>query len=412
VARGQGASVHLIDPVRVRRVPLAQLPPDVETRVQSGVLHFPALPPHLEGRVTYDSATRFLEFKGEFVEPPAGESFLLLNVLTPRDHAVLLALSTDAAFRTAVENLAVQASTILQVPSNSTGFDSLALTAGQALGLGYVTLAFGNSTTLSAPSEPISLNIIKVTCPLYRGELKVIESPNPLAEQLTLRHSGDFAGRPDDFEFEWRTLPPVDGLPSTAPPDQWVLFQPSPATGRGAWDITISGPGLYTLSDNYFIMRYRRVNGAILCGGGFSEFTAPMLAEGWIKRVLAGIGPFEQRIQNYQDTQVNTIVSMISQAGARAVGDIALNLGAVNEAGLIEVYETVLRRGMSLSIDGPGPIDYAPANDASAHCVDQLAVLYHDYRGRIIDMILSPRDQMRNFSDAFRIRKKEEEGDA
>jgi hypothetical protein len=81
-----------------------------------------------------------------------------------------------------------------------------------------VTLAFGNSTILSAPAEPVSLSIIRVTCPLYRGELKVIESSNPLAEQLALRHSGDFAGRPDDFEFEWRTLPPVDGLPSTAAP--------------------------------------------------------------------------------------------------------------------------------------------------------------------------------------------------
>jgi len=376
VARGQGASVQLIDPVRVRRVPLAQLPPDVETRVRAGVLHFPALPPHLEGRVTYDSATRFLEFKGEFVEPPAGESYLLLNVLTPRDKAVLLALTTDAPFRAAVENLSVQASGILQVPSDSTGFDSLALTAGQARGLGYVTLAFGNSTNLSAPSDPISLNIIKVTCPLYRGELKVIASPNPLAEQLTLRHSGDFAGVPDDYEFEWRTLPPVDGLPSTAPPDQWVLFQPSPATGRGALDITISGPGLYTLSDNYFIMRYRRVSGPMPCGGGFSAFTAPMLAEGWIKRVLAGINPFEQRIQDYQDTQINTIVSMISQAGARAVGDVALNLDAVNQAGLIEVYETVLRRGLALSIDGAPPVDYPPANDALLLAAGRLADLY------------------------------------
>ena len=376
VAQALGNSVRLIDPVRIRSVPLAQLPPDVTTRVRAGNLYFPTLPPHLESRVSYDPVARRLRLGGEFVEPPAGESYLLLNVLTPRDRAVLVGLSTDAAWQNAVGNLASQAASTILVPPDSTGFDSLALTAGNAQGTGYVTLAFGNSTNLSAPAEPISLSIIKVTCPLYRGELKVIESPNPLSEQLTLRHSGDFAGRPNDFQFEWRTLPPVDGLPSTLPPEQWVPFQPNPATGIGAVDITISGPGLYTLSDNYFVCRYRRVAGPVPCGPDWSAWTSPMLAEGWIKRVLAGIGPFEQRIQDYQEAQVNTIVSMISQGGARAVGDVALNLDAVNQAGLIEVYETVLRRGMGLSIDGAPPVDYPPANDALLLAAGRLADLY------------------------------------
>jgi hypothetical protein len=370
------SSVRLIDPIQMRTAPLAQLPGTIETRNRAGNFYFPTLPPYLEGRVSYDPVGRLLRLAGEFVEPPAGESYLLLNVLTPRDRAVLAGLATDAAWQTAVNTLAVQAADLIDVAPESAGFDGLALTAGDAQGVGYVTLAFGNSTILSAPSEPISLSVIKVTCPLYRGELKVVESPNPLAEQLTLRHSGDFSGRPDDFEFEWRTLPPVDGLPSTLPPAQWGTFQPSPATGVGAVDITIAGPGLYTLSDNYFVCRYRRVSGTVTCGPDWSDWTAPMLAEGWIKRVLAGIGPFEQRIQDYQDTEVNTIVSMISQAGARAVGDVALNLDAVNEAGLIEVYETVLRRGMGLSIEGAPPVDYPPANDALLLAAGRLADLY------------------------------------
>jgi hypothetical protein len=368
-------SVRLIDPVRTRSVPLAQLPPDLPTQTRAGLRYFPTLPPHLESRISYDPVARRLQLRGEFVEPPAGESYLLLNVLTPRERAVLTALTSDPAWQTAVAVLAVQAANPIAVPWNSTGFDSLALTAGDAEGTGYVTLAFGNSTNLSAPSDPISLSIIKVTCPLYRGELKVVESPNPLAEQLTLRHSGDFAGHPGDFEFEWRTMPPVDGFPSTLPPEQWIPAQPTPANGVGAVDFTIAGPGLYTLSDNYFICRYRRVSGPNPCPD-FSAWTAPMLAEGWIKRVTAGIGPFEQRIQDYQDTQVNTIVSMISQAGARAAGDVALNPDAVNSAGLIEVYETVLRRGLGLSIEGTPPVDYAPANDALLLAAGRLADLY------------------------------------
>jgi hypothetical protein len=375
--RDEGVSVELIDPLRTRSVPLAQLPADITTRVRAGNLHFPTLPPHLESRVSYDPVEHNLRLQGVFVEPPAGESYLLLNVLTPRDEAVLAALSTDAAWQGAVSALAESASEVIHVLPDSAGFDGLGLTAGHGQGSGYVTLAFGNSTNLSAPADPISLSVIRVTCPLYRGELKVIESPNPLAEQLTLRHSGDFAGRPDEFEFEWRSLPPVDGLPSTQPPEQWVRFQSVPPTGVGAMDITISGPGLYTLSDNYFICRYRKISGnPSPCGSDWSEWTPPMLAEGWIKRVLAGIGPFEQRIKDYQDTQVNTIVSMISQAGARAVGDVALNLDAVNQAGLIEVYETVLKRGMNLSINGAPPVDYPPANDALLLASGRLADLY------------------------------------
>ena len=375
------ASVALIDPVRTRSVPLAQVPPGVSTRVQGGILYFPSLPPHLEGRVSYDPVARRLQLRGQFVEPPAGESYLLLNVLTPRDRASLASLSTDSAWQTAVGALSQQAANVLPVPRDSTGFDSLALTAGNAQELGYVTLAFGNSTNLSAPSEPISLSIIRVACPPYRGELKVIKASNPLAEQLTLRHSGDFAGRPHDFEFEWRTLPPVDGLPSTLPPEQWVPYQPNPATGIGAVDITISGPGLYTLGDNYFICRYRRLTIpdfqlAAPCASDWSTWTSPMLAEGWIRRVIAGIGPFEQRIKDYQDSQINTIVSMISQAGARARGDVALNLDAVNDVGLIEFYETILRRGINLSIDGAPPVDYPPANDALLLAAGRLADLY------------------------------------
>ncbi len=369
-------SARLIDPVRTRSVPLSQLPADVQTRTHTGLQYFPTLPPHLESRVSFDPVARRLQLRGAFVEPPAGESYLLLNVLTLRERAILSGLSSDSGWQNAVTLLAAQASSLIEVPSDSTGFDSLALTAGDAQASGYVTLAFGNSTNLSAPADPISLSILKVTCPPYQGELKVVQSSNPLAEKLTLRHSGDFAGNPDDFEFEWRTSPPVDGFPPTLPAEQWTPIQATPATGIGAVDFTISGPSLYTLSDNYFIVRYRRVNGPSPCGSTFSAWTAPMLAEGWIKRVLGGIEPFEQRIQDYQNTQVNTIVSMISQAGARAVGDIALNQQAANSAGLIEVYETVLRRGLGLSIEGTPPVDYPPANDALLLAAGRLADLY------------------------------------
>jgi hypothetical protein len=68
---------------------------------------------------------------------------------------------------------------------------------------------------------------------------------------------------------------------------------------------------------------------------GWSDWTAPMLAEGWVKRVLTGINPFEQRIQTYGNNQPNTIVSMISQAGP----PISINLAlAENSANLRQLH--------------------------------------------------------------------------
>jgi len=380
VAAGAGSSVKLIDPTREFRVNLSQLPSDAPVAALNGLDYFPSLPPQLRTRFYYDPASHTLRFKGQFVQPPAGEYYLLLNVITARELTVLLALSTDPSFRSAVNALATLAANVTEVPPTSTGFDSLALTAGLATGQGYVTLAFANNTNLSSPASPISLSIIRVACPTYQGEIKVIASDNPFDEKLTLRHSGDFAGKADSYLFEWRTRAPVNGLPPTDPPDQWTLFSPTPSSGQGALDITIQGPGLFTLSDNYFICRYRPASSPVCTSAtnllGWSDWTAPMLAEGWIKRVVTGINPFEQRIQNYQNTQVNTVVSMISQAGPPYTGAIALNQDAANQFGLIQAYETVLRRGQSLSIDGLPPVNYGPANDALLLAAGRLADLY------------------------------------
>jgi hypothetical protein len=372
---GQGSSVRLIDPIVERVSNLAQLPADISAVNQSGKFYFPTLPPQLRNRLSYDPVNGKLKFKGEFV-PSLGEGYLLLNVITDREKAILLGLSNNPQFTTAVLQLAAAASSVEYVSSNSLGFDSMALTAGYAQGLGYVTLATGNNTNLSPEAEPISLHILKVTCPLYTGEIKAILSANPFDEKITLRHSGDFAGKSDDYYFEWRTLPPVNGGPSPLPPEQWAAFQTSPPNGKGAVDITIQGAGLMTLSDNWFICRYRSGDSNNPCGPGWSQWTAPQLAPGWIKRVLEGINPFEQRISDYQNNTVNTIVSMLSQAGTRWVGNVPLNQNAANSFGLIEIYETILKRGIDLSIAGNPSVNYPPANDALLLAAGRIADLY------------------------------------
>lgn len=123
-----------------------------------------------------------------------------------------------------------------------------------------------------------------------------------------------------------------------------------------------------SLSDNYLIMRYDRKDGV------FSQWTEPQLAEGWIKRALAGINPFNQRVSDLFNNRANTDASILSQAGQRWEGDVALNLESINNYGLIEIYETILRRGKGLSI-GSG-INYGPANDALLLSAGYLNDLY------------------------------------
>ena len=124
------------------------------------------------------------------------------------------------------------------------------------------------------------------------------------------------------------------------------------------------------LADNYVIMRYRPIGDA----DGWSDWTTPALAEGWIKRVLAGINPFNQRVSDLFSNTIDTDASILQAAGKRWEGDIALNLDTINDFGLIEIYETVLNRGRMLSIDAG--INYGAANDALLLVVGYLNDLY------------------------------------
>ncbi len=474
---------------------------------------------------------------------------------------------------------------LAEVFYSDTAVDSYAVSASGG-GKGFVVLAMGNGedTDFTSKDGPVALQVFKINAPLYRGELKVINSQNPLDEKLTLQHTGDFAGHPEEYDFEWRYAPPADGLPlklysytrkliipgnnepwsllhnpvsnpldsgsdykkfrsptanasalpvvfpqgeitindgngtpgvhgttlpyalirrtfsadkrplrlflslevgandgavvylNDAPVASWhsPTFEDSPTTStpatapafdplplvfeidanalfanatpnnnvftvelyttadaasttkfnlrlEGSEEVenligwlpvlgpddtpstlsstnnaatppttgivsvqgknrhTIQGTSILTLSDNYLIMRYRArdsANAAYENGGGWSKWTEPQLAEGWIKRVLAGINPFQQRVKDLFNHEANTSVSLVEQAGKRWEGDIALNLDNINDVGLIEIYETVLRRGKDLSINGTPAINYGGANDALLLAAGYLSDLY------------------------------------
>ncbi|MGA4577227.1 hypothetical protein [Limisphaera sp. VF-2] len=642
---------------------LGKIPDSVHTTTYRGRIYFPNLPPHLSERFFLDpNRGEFgaLVFAGEFRDEPAGDDYLLLNVLgaNDRDRLKALCLPDDPArqaWEAAVDGLATDLSLYVENPArpgtyyprDATRFgpadltritdddqavDSYALTA-VGPGTGYVTLIAGNGLAFTPEAEPVSVHILRVVDTLYRGELKVVASSNPLSEILTLQQVVDLAGRAEDYNFEWKIAAPVDGLPpavfqntyalllgdgawqhlpftlasdraatvSAAPanrvvadvgttvvPRQRVPFAAasrSPLGGLFVLDSPPASPGLVpgnrlvlrdangqelnvtvhglstqaqlvlepeaeqppvpadflpieayeqvvngqpqsivfrqfevpadanygelwlsldlddalgarvyldgqrlveanlgdadtprssppemfqplsrayrldsgvlaggtpqpgglvrhtlavelfssaspdarlifnvrleasevvdvtdagwlpldasrfpdgtrallggqadvrALSDNYLIMRYQAKNpdhasfrpdpGNPDRNLAWSTWTRPMLAEGWIKRVLAGINPFNQRVADLFSSRVSTDVSIIQQAGPRWEGDVALNLDSLNQFGLIEIYETVLRRGKMLSIDAG--INYGPANDALLLAAGYLNDLY------------------------------------
>jgi hypothetical protein len=347
---GLGTLVQLYDPLAVRAMPVSnlpgnRLPPEIVTQADptDRKLVFMQAPLTVRKRLRFNpnTAPPRLEFGGYYNDTDyVGEPLLLPNVMTMADANALKALSANSTYRAAID--ALRAMTVLNASGvSSLGSQFKALSAAYAQGQGYVSLAMQNSGNCGA--LPVSVEIFKVSCPLYQGDIKALYPDCPFDETLTLRHSADFAGNGDHYGYQWFYRKVGD----TA----WI--QDPVQTNQ---DFTITGPGLRTLEDYEYYCQYQPLTGGGLCGPGFSPGTVPQLAEGWIKRVLKGVNPFTQVTTGFHLNSVNTTASMIQQAGARWEGDIALNCLPGNQFGLIQAYETVLRRGIDLSIDASIPL--------------------------------------------------------
>lgn len=408
-------SAILHDPTREKEIPLEavdleELPAGVRSELYQGREFFPDLPPHLVERFFFDpfrGANGHLVFAGEFKDEVLGADYLLLNVLRGDDLQSVKDLCPDGdpdkqAWDEAVDGLVAEVETFMENPEvpntwipdpektvsvgigdmvevddDNTAVDSYALSASGP-GTGYVTLMAGGGEAFSPEAEPVALQIIRIEPEQFPGALKVITPTNPLSEKLTLQHTPDLAGRFQEYEYDWRIAAPVNGLPPVV--DEAMSQWSSVSFGAGLPRYTLGGANIRTLSDNYLVVRYRPLNPDhplyvdTPTEEDWSDWTSPMLAEGWIKRVLAGINPFNQRITDLFNNEVSTDVSLLTQAGPRWEGDIALNLENINDFGLIEIYETVLRRGRALSIDAG--INYGPANDALLLAAGYLNDLY------------------------------------
>ncbi len=258
-------------------------------------------------------------------------------------------------------------------------------------GPAYVAVVENNDASLEG--SPITVHIIQVDPnQRYRGAIKTVESDNVFDENLVLRHTGDFGANADQLAFEWwyrfddgsLDVPPPDRVPAGTT-NPWKLFpDPTGKRGVGRYQITLAGnPNApeALLADSFWFVRYRHTNDLVegtnwkktqrdgspsvlfdWAGAGNSDprngdYRA-QLAQGWIKRVLDAVNPYEARIRDFEGENPSTVSSIISQLGQPFVGPVALNPAkdVIENVGLIELYQTILHRGRDLSIDLSRPV--------------------------------------------------------
>lgn len=461
--RGNRPLVKLYAPLATRKVDLSLSDlPDVEKELVEGSYRFPELQYSLKCRLLYDPVNQQLLFKGLLFNEGLGEPLLLSNVMTEKEKEILLAFGDTSGWDSAVKELLTlsrnpnligdddrfwsdltsnneednpdaiidnwgielgleltendkkcyitetyrMAGTIQHKydcvphisPLKITG-EQMALTAGMAQDTGWVVVAENNDESLGA--APVALHLLRVGNGPYRGELKVIKSDNVFDEKLTLRHTGDFGGEPEQVYFTWYYKPDENGIPprfpDVDPPTGWTAMEDG--EGWGKLDITIEGTSPLTLSDNWIMARYYyghaypQLRGkAEVIPDAEPVFTATaddwsdwaggpgnqnaQLAEGWIKRVFDDLNPLEARVTDFRHNETNTMVSMVSQLGERYEGAIALNSSPenLNSIGLISAYETILDRGSDFSIDNG--TNYGPVNNALLNAATRLAGFY------------------------------------
>lgn len=354
VATNDLPSVKLIDPTRARKSTLAEVPGALKNYrdPKTGYTFFSELPPALRARMFWDGTAaegERLQLIGEYVERTDGHNYLLLNTLTGKNRENVLdpdivSGATDDSWMAGVDGLP---ESVFVMQDDETAADSLALST-IGTGSGYVTLIFNDSSNeeIVDPSEVISMSVIRVETNLYQGRLDTLLSPNPLDKQLTLKYTADFAGQPENFEFEWNYADPDNGSAPEEDSGNWLYY----AQSNGLHYTAVGDEGVFGLSDHYLRCRYRALEPEVqsVVGTNWSSWTPPQLAEGWIKRAMKEINPFEQRIRDYMNYNLDTSLSMIQQAGRPYRGDVPLNYDALDDYGLIPIYETIYRNSLDL----------------------------------------------------------------
>ena len=257
---------------------------------------------------------------------------------------------------------------------------------------GWVTLATANASFCLNDEPDPDVQVWHAGCNITKGEILVREPLCPFTNSVSLLHSrldapaggtkvvhaGGRDGKEDQLYYHWQyTLrnPDPAVTPDFDPAADWLDCNLSQCAGdgRGLSEIVLEGTSILTLQDTWWRVRYRGINSSSCsCSGAgcnpdpshdwpypnsdrnnlgpITAWSGEKLAEGWVKRVVRGLNPFNQRISNFRDNEIATYVDMIEQAGPRFEEEVPLscNPSALNDIKLIQAYATVLKRAREI----------------------------------------------------------------
>ena len=380
---------------------------------RKGKWYFDDLPPNLSSRFYLDTTAdpdSCLKLVGQQEDNPGAVSLLHVNVLSPEERETLAHIVDETAedsaaaelWQKAIAGLATDAvlpsvlgetngeAVVSYVPRDHYALFSMGET-------GYVTLIENDApkmipvvsggetnevaTGVSA-GDPISMHVLKVVPKYYVGRVVTRTDPyNLLSQQLSVLYAESFAGRPDQYEFEWRKArPSADGSVPVAFDDPSVYSLKFPLTnGLVRFVIGAEGDTLPNMVNTYYAVRYRAASSnspawAAMSTNWSKWSDPPCLAEGWVQRVLNSVTPFYQRMRDLYENPAEANVSMVVQAGAPYEGDVALNQDNLTSVGLIQLYETLLSKAESMSL--LLGIDDPDANKQLQLAVGRLADMY------------------------------------
>ena len=367
--------------------------------LRKGKWTFNGLPPSISSRFYIDttaSVQECVKLVGELETNPSGVSILHVNVLNESERSALESLFDSTAshggkikWRNIIESLATKCVKPSEHKELTESEDVIEYRPRDHYALftmgatNYVTLIENDSTNQLmnvAEGDPIQMHLLKVVPKYYTGRVVTRQDPlNLLSQQLSVVYAESFAGDPSQYEFEWRTCAPrLDGTVPTDYLGEYSLKFPLTA-GLTRFTIGHQGDTLNNMVNTYYAMRYRAANvnspAYAAMGDKWSEWTdPPALAEGWVQRVLNNVTPFAQRMRDLVENETETAVSMIQQAGAPYEGDVALNQDNLAHIGLLQLYETILSKAESMSLQ-MGINDHE-ANKQLQLAVARLADLY------------------------------------
>ncbi|MBR2837952.1 MAG: hypothetical protein IKE55_04155 [Kiritimatiellae bacterium] len=434
--------LRLVDPtVEVKTGSSAYATPDAllaafeidttdETRVvkRGGLYYFAGLPPSVSGRFFVNpngSAADCVRLRGELSEQAGYASILYVNVLAPQERDAIKAIVSDSCTKKndwdgMIDKFATTPVTPNRtryelpgegVAANSmrtdyTAADHYALNSQSYTGWVVVVENDWTNTQVVAEGNPISMHVMKAVPEYYAARVVTREDPNNLlSEQLDVVYTEGFAGKPDDYEFEWASRVPSPGASVPAADE---VADGGTTFSSDYMRITIGKQGdtLDSMVNKYFAMRYRAKSGTAahgVMGDAWSDWCGPALAEGWVQRVLNNVTPYTQKMQDFYANETETVVSMIEQAGKPYEGDVALNQDNLPDCGLIELYETIFAKAESMSLlQG---INDAAANQQLLLAAERLADLYQILGDEAYSDALNPTigfgSKFSNLSDKF-----------